>query len=382
MTNFRVTSESPATRCEVCHQADCLDVTTGVCSRCGGIDPVMESRSRPRRWAGRESGWNAGGWGLQIVLPIFLFGFMISIGLGGAFTRTKRIQRPPILPVSVTADPQLEFPIPPINTQKADPPKTGVVLTCDPAGHAVELSIPSVPARTRGKMQTVRGIISGGDFSTNYANSEKPETVWQLIVHDETRRRHWFELPTGVFESLAGRERAALDEGLIAGNRVTVEFVPESNLHPLVLKRIRFEGRDLKRLKEMYGGTDPGSFLSGFHSWVSFGVDQKERGGFLFRNLSCGFYDLPKLKVSGIVGERCREQGKSGRAGFLLKTEGNREIGIFYDMSEVFLSTAHTAEESRRVVPGKYVTVEARTLPNGSNIAETIEVHSANPLVR
>lgn len=34
---FRIQKEKPAVRCDICHQADCFDATTGNCTRCAGI---------------------------------------------------------------------------------------------------------------------------------------------------------------------------------------------------------------------------------------------------------------------------------------------------------------------------------------------------------
>ncbi|MBX7220698.1 MAG: hypothetical protein K1Y36_12185 [Blastocatellia bacterium] len=42
---FVILSESPVQRCEICHQSDCLNPETGVCSRCQGVD-VMALEQR------------------------------------------------------------------------------------------------------------------------------------------------------------------------------------------------------------------------------------------------------------------------------------------------------------------------------------------------
>lgn len=367
--NFRVTAEHAPLRCDICHQADCFDAATGACSRCPGINPFsgvhpIGAGDRPRK-----SSWGGRMW-MLLIISIVLTGISTSV----TSTPARQVHHFPMLPVSVTADPQLNSANPAISTQKGNPPKTGVVLTCDPDGHAVELSIPSAPAKTRGKFQIVRGIISSGDFKTDYSNSEKRETLWQLIVHDETRRRHWFELPTSVFESLTGRERAALDEGLLEGNRVTVEFLPGPSLRLLVLKRIRFEGRDLKRLKEMYGEKQDRLYL-GKRMWAELSVYPQGEGRVRLDNLSCGFQDCPLVKVTGIVRGQCFEKGKSGRHGFLLQVKGKGRLRIFYDLAEILLSTSDL--NLMGSIEGKRVNVEARTLPDGTNIAQTIEILEA-----
>ncbi|MBX7220697.1 MAG: hypothetical protein K1Y36_12180 [Blastocatellia bacterium] len=43
---FVILSESPVQRCEVCHQSDCLNLETGVCSRCQHLDVTALEQQR------------------------------------------------------------------------------------------------------------------------------------------------------------------------------------------------------------------------------------------------------------------------------------------------------------------------------------------------
>lgn len=45
MTKFQVKTESPAIRCEICHQVDLFDPATGTCTRCEGINPDIATES-------------------------------------------------------------------------------------------------------------------------------------------------------------------------------------------------------------------------------------------------------------------------------------------------------------------------------------------------
>lgn len=45
MAIFQVKTESPALRCEICHQVDQFDPATGACTRCEGIDPDIATQS-------------------------------------------------------------------------------------------------------------------------------------------------------------------------------------------------------------------------------------------------------------------------------------------------------------------------------------------------
>jgi hypothetical protein len=43
MSLLTINRELPATRCDICHQADCFEPETGVCTRCLGVIPSLQS---------------------------------------------------------------------------------------------------------------------------------------------------------------------------------------------------------------------------------------------------------------------------------------------------------------------------------------------------
>lgn len=84
MSIFRVTRESVATRCEICHQTDLFNAISGHCKRCGGlVNPQIEPS--PVRPSTKMPLWQRllrleGGWG-----TFFLFCFLAFLFAPGFF---------------------------------------------------------------------------------------------------------------------------------------------------------------------------------------------------------------------------------------------------------------------------------------------------------
>lgn len=46
MNQLKVKTESLATRCDICHQADCYDAVRNFCTRCNGVSDILALQAR------------------------------------------------------------------------------------------------------------------------------------------------------------------------------------------------------------------------------------------------------------------------------------------------------------------------------------------------
>lgn len=86
MSAITIKRELPATRCEICHQADCFELETGICTRCQELIPALQPNpsgisdvSRENRDDDRFGFWD---WGIFAPYVLVLLGILLLPAFG------------------------------------------------------------------------------------------------------------------------------------------------------------------------------------------------------------------------------------------------------------------------------------------------------------
>ncbi len=361
MTNFRITSESPAARCEICHQADCFDTATGACSRCADLVVVehvpKKSLGGPvRLFSSVSFGVTPGAIAYRsFFYAAFLLSFLAIFWSEFPLLKnyfqgelSSRIVQPVsgyvnVEPIDHEFEPLPTDPWAALNPLKGEPDTASL-----PKGYLHGLAIQDF---LHGEVLQFEGIIVRTEDRG-------------FLIRREDDQRIPFTLDEKMVRALDKVEFRQLHHMAQVGNVVRIDC--RRNAAGLnVVSAMCFMRRDTAAIKAMSRYDNGGAIGSGIGS-TPMGNPTK------MTHLCSGYSDLPLFTLTGRILGPLQKDPAGIKNSYAIRTDSGKIVTVTRDGTGLFIFSGNDYFD-RIVAKGNRLKMEVRVLKGNLYVMETIE---------
>ncbi len=359
--NFRITTEHPPRRCDICHQADCFDAATGVCSRCADLVVVEHVPKKflggpVRLFSSVSFGVTPGAIAYRsFFYTAFLLSFFAIFWddfplLKNYFQGelSSRIVQPVNGYVNVETiyhefEPLPTDPWAALNPLKGEPDTASL-----PKGYLHGLAIQDF---LHGEVLQFEGIIVRTEDR-------------RFLIRREDDQRIPFTLDEKMVRALDKGEFRQLHHMAQVGNVVRIDC--RQNAAGLnVVSAMCFLRRDTDAIKAMSRYDNGGAFGSGIGS-TPIGNPTK------MTHLCSGYGDLPLFTLTGRVLEPLQDEPESIKHSYAIQTDSGKIVNVTRDNTGITILSGNDYFD-RIVAKGNRLKIEVRVLTGNVYVMETIE---------